>query len=1131
MTTLYESDIEELAIELLRQQGYTYIAPDQQETERDSTAEVILKPRLQQAIHDLNPNLPDMVKTQAMRQVTDLSSAQVAETNANFYKMLIEGVPEEYQQNNNTVGARLRLIDFENAANNDFAVCNQFSVKENRTTRRPDVVLFVNGLPMGVIELKNPADEKATIHSAFVQLQNYKHSIPTLFRYNGILVASDGLNAQAGSLTAGEARFMAWKTVDGTFEDPATTPQLETLIKGMLRPAVLLDIIRYFTVFETTGREDPKTGTIATEKEKKIAAYHQYHAVKKAVSSTIRAAGAAPQLGAPQIGSAQPQPGTAQPQLGTAQPGTAQPQLGTAQPGTAQPQPGAAPQPGTAQPQPGAAPQPGTAQPQPPATETHEDPEAYGLPGVKSQPAGDRKAGVLWHTQGSGKSLSMLFYAGLLVIDRRMANPTIVIITDRNNLDEQLFEAFTAGKDLLRQEPVRAKNRRQLKNLLTTLGGGVVFSTIQKFSPEDDSEEFDVLSERENIVVIADEAHRSQYGFGAKTHFVKDGAKTRYGFAKYLRDALPRASFVGFTGTPIEKDDASTPAVFGNYIDIYDIEQAVKDGATVPIYYESRLARVHLKEEYTEELDAEIEEIVENRELDDAERAKAKSARQEAIIGHEDRLRTVVADILQHFAERRDACQGKAMIVTTSRRIAVAMYADIISLRPHWHNQNADKGAVKIVMTSSSSDPPEWQQHSTTKDEKTAIRKRFVIPEDSLQMVIVCDMWLTGFDAPCLDTLYIDKIMSGHNLMQAIARVNRVYKDKAGGLIVDYIGIASNLKRALAAYTQNGGRGSPALKQEDAVKLMLEKYDVAANLFAGFNYKPYFTADTAGKLTIILEAQEHILALENGRERFSQAVYLLARAFAMSVPSAAAMNIKAEVGFFQAVRARLIKFEPTGSGKSTVEMETAIRQIVDKALAADGVIDIFDAAGIKKPDVSILSDDFLAEIRGMRHKNLALALLKKILNNEIRSRSKKNLTQGRKFSEMIETALKKYRNRTIEAAEIIQELIDIAIEMRESEQRGADLGLSDNEIAFYDALADNGSAREIMGDKKLRTIAQLLTDMVNNNVSIDWIIKESARARLRTMVKRLLNQYGYPPDLQKSATELVIEQAERFAED
>ncbi|MGI9256872.1 MAG: type I restriction endonuclease subunit R [Salinispira sp.] len=1083
MTTIYESDIEELAIELLRQQGYTYIAPDQQETERDSTAEVILKPRLQQAIHDLNPNLPEMVKTQAMRQVTDLPSAQAAETNANFYNMLIEGVAEEYQQNNNTVGARLRLIDFENAANNDFAVCNQFSVKENRTTRRPDVVLFVNGLPMGVIELKNPADEKAGVHSAFVQLQNYKNSIPTLFRYNGILVASDGLDAQAGSLTAGEARFMAWKTVDGTFEDPATTPQLETLIKGMLRPAVLLDLIRYFTVFETIGREDPKTGTIATEKEKKIAAYHQYHAVKKAVISTIRAAGVAPQPATPQIGSVTPQPTTAPPQ------------------------------------------------PAPPATEAHEDPEAYGLPGVKSQPAGDRKAGVVWHTQGSGKSLSMLFYAGLLVIDRRMANPTIVIITDRNNLDGQLFDAFTAGKDLLRQEPARAKNRQHLKKLLTTLGGGVVFSTIQKFSPEDDSEEFDVLSDRENIVVIADEAHRSQYGFGAKTHFVKDGAKTRYGFAKYLRDALPRASFVGFTGTPIEKDDASTPAVFGNYIDIYDIEQAVKDGATVPIYYESRLARVHLKEEYTEELDAEIEEIVENRELDDAERAKAKSARQEAIIGHEDRRRTVVADILQHFAERRDACQGKAMIVTTSRRIAVAMYADIISLRPHWHNQNTDKGAVKIVMTSSSSDPPEWQQHSTTKDEKTAIRKRFIIPEDSLQMVIVCDMWLTGFDAPCLDTLYIDKIMSGHNLMQAIARVNRVYKDKAGGLIVDYIGIASNLKRALAAYTQNGGRGSPALKQEDAVKLMLEKYDVAAHLLAGFNYKPYFTADTAGKLRIILEAQEHILSPENDRERFSQAVYLLARAFAMSVPSAAAMNIKAEVGFFQAVRARLIKFGPTGSGKSTVEMETAIRQIVDKALAADGVIDIFDAAGIKKPDVSILSDNFLAEIRGMRHKNLALALLKKILNNEIRSRSKKNLTQGRKFSEMLETALKKYRNRTIEAAEIIQELIDIAKEIRESEQRGADLGLSDNEIAFYDALADNGSAREMIGNEKLRTIAQLLTDMVKRSVSIDWTIKESVRARLRTMVKRLLNKYGYPPDLQKSATELVIEQAELFADD
>ena len=829
---------------------------------------------------------------------------------------------EEYQKNGETVGAKVRLMDFHNPPNNNLVVCNQFTVTENNPafghgtgiTKRPDVVLFINGLPLVAVELKNPTDENATVQKAFAQLQTYKQVIPSLFCYNGILVASDGLDARAGSLTSGWTRFMAWKTVDGKKEDSSTTPQIETLIRGMLRPDVLLDLVRHFTVFEKTKKEDISSGLITIETVKKVAAYHQYHAVKEAVKSTIRASYGE------KIG---------------------------------------------------------------------EDPEAYSLPGVKDQAKGDRKAGVVWHTQGSGKSLSMVFYAGLLVVNQEMKNPTIVVITDRNDLDDQLFGAFVAGKNLLRQEPKQAESRSELKQLLKTAGGGVVFSTIQKFLPEDGSENFELLSDRKNIVVIADEAHRSQYGFAAKTFFVKDGVKTNYGFAKYLRDALPDASFIGFTGTPIEKEDASTPAVFGNYIDVYDIEQAVEDGATVPVYYESRLVEVHLKEEEKEELDAEVEGITENEEATATEKAKAKWTRQEAIIGHKDRRKTVVTDILKHFEARREVFAGKAMIVATSRRIAVALYDEIIALRPDWHNDYKHKGGVKVIMTSSSSDPIEWQKHTTTKQERKELRERFQDPADPLHLVIVRDMWLTGFDAPCLNTIYVDKIMRGHNLMQAIARVNRVYKDKPGGLVVDYIGIASDLKRALVSYTKNDGKGTPVFEQEKAIEKMLEKYDVVAGMFDKFDYKKYFSAGTGEKMTLILEAEEYILGLKDGKERLTKEVALLSKAFALSVPDHRAMKIKAGIGFFQAVKARLTKFEPGGSGKSDAEVETAIRQIVDKAVVVDGVIDIFDAAGIKKPDISILSDEFLEEIQGMRRKNLALELLKKILNDEVKTRTKK----------------------------------------------------------------------------------------------------------------------------------------------
>lgn len=1060
MNTLHESAVEKLAIELLQQQGYSHIPPEQQAGERGNTSDVVLHERLRAAIDALNPGIPHAVQEQAARQVLELPGHNLMAGNEIFYRMLAEGVAEEYQQDGETLGARLRLMDFENPGNNDLAICNQFTVKGRDAVKRPDVVAFINGLPVAVLELKNPADENATVRKAFDQLQNYKDAIPDLFCYNGVLVASDGLDAKVGSLNAGWSRFMAWKTVDGWREDCRATPQLQTVIRGLLRPDVLVDLIGHFTVFEAAKKEHPDTGLVTVEKEKKIAAYHQYHAVKKAVESTLRAAAG---------------------------------RKGVHEP-----------------------------------PDTAEEPQAYSLPSVSDQPAGDRKAGVVWHTQGSGKSLSMVFYAGLLVANPRMKNPTIVVITDRNDLDHQLFDAFVAGEPLLRQAPRQAQSREHLKRLLKTAGGGVVFSTIQKFSPAHGNEDFERLSERENIVVIADEAHRSQYGFGAKTLFVKDGVKTRYGFAKYLRDALPNASFIGFTGTPLEKEDISTPAVFGNYIDVYDIEQAVEDGATVPIYYESRLVEVHIKEEERAELDAEVEAITEHEEATAAEKAKAKWARQEAIVGHPERVKTVVGDILQHFEARREASEGKAMIVATSRRIAVALYDQITALRPQWHDDERRGGAVKVVMTSSASDPPAWRRHATTRQERKALGERFKDPADPLRLVIVRDMWLTGFDAPCLDTLYVDKLMRGHNLMQAIARVNRIYKDKPGGLVVDYIGIASDLKMALASYTRNGGRGTPAFEQGKAVELMLEKYDVVTALLGRFDYMRYFSAPTEEKLALILEVEEYILGLEDGKERFIKEVTLLSRAFALSVPEPRAMAIKAEVGFFQAVKARLAKFtrEDDGGGKSGDEMETAIRQIVDKAVVVDGVIDIFDAAGIRKPDLSILSDDFLAEIRGMKRRNLALELLRKILNGEIKTRARKNLAQSRRFSEMLDEAIRKYKNNLLTAAEIIEELIQIAREIKAGDQRAADMGLSDDEVAFYDALSMNESAKAVMGDDTLRELARMLVNDVKRNFSIDWTIKESVRAKLRTVVKRLLRKYGYPPDQQKMATDRIIQQAE-----
>lgn len=1045
MNKITEDAVEQVAIELLESAGFSYvygptIAPDGESPERSRFDDVLLVGRLKNAIEKINHDVPQEAKDQALRQVLNLPSQNVIDNNEEFHKLLTEGIEVEYMGENGVKGDKVWLVDYEDINNNEFIVCNQFTVIENNINKRPDLVLFVNGLPLVVIELKNPADENATVQKAFTQLQNYKNAIPSLFYYNSILIASDGLDAKTGTISSDFSRFLAWKSRDGFKEDKTTTPQIETLITGMLKKEVLLDLIRHFIVFEKSKKEDSKTGITSIITIKKIGAYHQYFAVNKAIETTF----------------------------------------------------------------------------------------------VASSEHGDRKAGVVWHTQGSGKSLSMVFYTGKSVL--RLNNPTIVVITDRNDLDDQLFDTFANCKQLLRQDPVQAQNRNSLKDLLKVAGGGIIFTTIQKFFPEDNSPNFDLLSERKNIIVIADEAHRSQYGFGAKTRILKNGDKeeeaiTRYGFAKYLRDALPNASFIGFTGTPIEKEDASTPAVFGNYVDVYDISQAVEDGATVRIYYESRLAKVHLRPDEKEKLDEEVEAITEGEESTAKDKAKAKWAQLEAIVGHKDRLKVIANDIIEHFEKRQDVFEGKGMVVCMSRRIAVELYEEIIKIRPHWHDTDLKKGNIKVVMTSSSSDPENWQIHNTSKQNRKDIGERLKDPNDPLKLAIVRDMWLTGFDAPCLHTMYVDKPMRGHNLMQAIARVNRVFKDKPGGLIVDYIGIASDLKTALATYTASGGKGAPTLDQKEAVATMLEKYEIVEQMFDGFSYKKFFEVNTHQKLTLILEAQEHILGLEDGKNRFTKQVGLLSQAFALSVPHQKAMSIKDEVGFFQAVKARLVKFEPTGSGKSDAEIETAIRQIVDKAVVSEGIVDVFDAAGIKRPDISILSDDFLEEIRHMEHKNLSLELLKKILNDEIRTRTRKNLIQSKKLSEMLEGAIKKYQNNLLTTAQVIEELIKIAKDIRESDKRGQELNLGEDELAFYDALANNESAKNVLGDKQLATIALEVFKSVRGNATIDWTLKESVRARLRRDVKRILNKYGYPPDMQLLATENILKQAELMADE
>jgi type I restriction enzyme R subunit len=1044
-----ESVVEQAVLAWLESLGYTIlsgleIAPGELLSERENYRQVILERRLRQALQRLNPNVPTDALGEAFRKLTQPDSPSLTANNHTIHRYLVEGVPVEYQRPDGSIGGDLvRILDYEIPENNEFVAVNQFTVVEDQHERRPDVVLFVNGLPLGVVELKNPADEQADIWKAFNQLQTYKQQIPSLFNFNEALVISDGVQARMGTLTANHEWFLPWRTIEGEELADTRLPQVQVVLEGVFEKRRFLDLIRYFIVFEDVG------GGVLI---KKMAGYHQYHAVNVALQETIRAC------------------------VPSSVPFVVREEGGT-----------------------------------------------YFARVQRDARPGDRRVGVVWHTQGSGKSLTMAFYAGRVILHPAMENPTLVVITDRNDLDDQLYGTFARCHELLRQQPVQATNRANLRELLRTASGGVIFTTVQKFFPTEGEDQHLLLSDRRNIVVIADEAHRSQYDFID-------------GFARHMREALPKASFIGFTGTPIELTDKNTRAVFGDYVSVYDIERAVKDGATVPIYYESRLAKLELDETERPKLDEEFEEATEGEEVEHKERLKTKWAQLEALVGAERRVKLIAQDLVTHFEGRSEAMyhligdEGKAMIVCMSRRICVELYNAITAIRPEWHDHEDGKGILKIVMTGSASDPSDWQPHIRNKLKREQLATRFKEPTDSFRIVIVRDMWLTGFDAPSLHTMYVDKPMRGHGLMQAIARVNRVFKEKPGGLVVDYLGLAHELKAALANYTESGGKGQTAIDQEEAVAVMLEKYEVCYGMFHGFDWSAWITGGPQARLTILPAAQEHVLQQQDGKSRFGTAVTDLSKAFALAVPHEKALEIRDDMAFFQAVKSVLFKSIP-GDRRSPDEIDHAIRQIVSKAVASDGVIDIFSAAGLKKPDISILSDEFLAEIRGLPQRNLAVEMLRKLLEGEIKVRGRKNIVQARSFAEMLEIAIKRYQARAIETVQVIEELIALARKMREAGQRGERLGLSDDEIAFYDALGVNDSAVKVLGDKTLRIIAQELLRAVRGNIKIDWTVRENVRAEMRVMIKRILRRYGYPPDRQAKATELVLEQAEALCKD
>lgn len=1038
MAGISEDIVEYAAIEILKDLGWNYlhgmvIAPDGVSPERQAFSDVVLLSRLEKAVLELNPTLPEAARSEAIRRLLTSDTGSLVEENRRIHRLLTDGVAVEYRApNGRIVGDKVWLLDFNKVDANDWLVVNQFTVVEGSQNRRPDVVLFVNGMPLAVLELKNAAAENATIADAFNQLQTYKAQVSSLFRSNAVLVTSDGIEARIGSLTADQERFMPWRTVTGEDFAHRGEPELATLLCGVFDRANFLALIRDFVVFGDAGAGPFKI----------IAGYHQFHGARKAIREAIDASG----------------------------------------------------------------------------------------------PDGDRKIGVIWHTQGSGKSFLMAFFAGLAIKSPELMNPTIVVLTDRNDLDDQLASTFSLCKDLLRQNPEQAESREDLQRLLARASGGVIFTTIQKFSPERGEENFPMLTDRRNVIVMADEAHRSQYGFDAKLD-AKTGAR-RYGYAHYIRQAMPNASFIGFTGTPIEAADVNTPAIFGNYIDIYDISRAVEDGATVPIYYESRLARIELDEDEKPLIDAEIEALVEDDTLGEAEKAKAKWSTVEALVGSDKRLKQIAGDMVTHLEARTDGTEYKGMAVCMSRRICVALYNEIIALRPEWHSDDDAAGVIKIVMTGAASDPLTWQKHIGNKRRRDGLAKRARDPKDPLRLVLVRDMWLTGFDAPCMNTMYVDKPMRGHGLMQAIARVNRVFRDKPGGLIVDYIGIAQNLKKALSEYTDSDQKKT-GIDEADAVAALLERYEIVSGIYHGFDYMAGIHGTPIQRLQCLAGAIDWVLKwaeIEAGKaqspedkkkahRRYLDLVLELTRAYALASASDTARDIRDEIGFFQAVRAAIAKSTATGK-LSQADKTLAVQQLIDRAVASAEIIDILKVAGIDSPDISILSEEFLLEIQGMEKKNLALEALKKLLAGEITSRMKTNVVESRAFSKRLEEAVARYHAGALSAAELINELIALAKDMKAAQQRGENEGLSPEELAFYDALAENESAVDAMGSEQLRLIAHELLEQLRKNATVDWHHRESARARMRVLVKRILKKYGYPPDLSDAAVQTVLAQAE-----
>ncbi|MPW31897.1 HsdR family type I site-specific deoxyribonuclease [Agarivorans sp. B2Z047] len=1068
-----EDQLEQQCLRWFTDQGYLYrngydIAPDGDSPERDDYHQVVLKQRLLNQLAIINPELPIEALNDVVNTVSLPETLILIKNNRAFHKFVIEGVPVEYTAvedgESKTKHTHAQLMDFINPDNNEFLIVNQFTITGTKGNRRPDVVVFINGLPISVIELKNPADEHADIWNAFNQLQTYKDEISDLFVFNEALVISDGVTAKVGSLTANKERYLPWKAIENELDRRLFDWELETMVKGFFKQELLLDYIRYFALFETDNDKIIK----------KIAGYHQFHAVRAAVEATVRAANTS----------------------------------GNFLKST--------------------------------------------IPALEKIKQGSGKAGVVWHTQGSGKSISMVCYASKLLQQASMNNPTIVVVTDRNDLDGQLYNTFGMAQETLKQIPRQADDRDTLRELLLNRqSGGIIFTTIQKFALLDEETEHPRLSERSNIVVVSDEAHRSQYGNKSKMVEVRDksgtvtGYKFVYGYAKYLRDALPNASFIGFTGTPISMDDKDTRGVFGEYVSIYDIQDAVDDGATVPIYYESRLAKLDINQDDIEQLNDKVEEeIGEDEETADREKAKSQWAALEKLVGAEPRIEQVAKDLVQHITTRTSTFPGKAIIVAMSREICVDLYNAIVAIKPEWHHPDTDKGTIKIVMTGSASDKEKMQPHIHDKKTKKLFEKRYKDTDDELQLVIVRDMWLTGFDAPSCHTMYIDKPMKGHNLMQAIARVNRVFKDKPGGLVVDYIGIANELKNALKTYTNSQGKGQPTIDTAEAFAVLMEKVDIIRGMFATpvdkkvfNNYRADFETDA---LRLLPGAVNHLSGLSHtdangqqvrdGKRRFLDVMAALAKAFSLCSTMDETHGYKNEIAFYSAIKAAFIKHSTVDKKRTDEERNTALKQILNNAVVADGVDDIFSMVGLDKPNIGLLSEEFLEDVKNLKEKNLAVELLEKLLRDEVKARMKNDVVQEKKYSERIMATLQKYHNRSIETAQVIEELIQWAKEMQGDAELLDKLNLSVDEIAFYRALVENEASVRELGDDNLRKLAIELTRQLRSSATVDWQKRDSVRARMRNLVRRLLRRWKYPPDAAEEAIKLVLEQAEVLAD-